>query len=454
MGLYRPTWRDKKTGEIKTSRVWWYLYRRDGKKHRINLQVKDRRAAEMKLSPLLKAIERGDAGQHATRTTPLSKLVDDYEEELKRRGCTEHHAAKTKYRIERLVEGLSRLEEVTPDRIRAALARVSSEGDKRRGERRSGDLSAKTVNDFRTCLSGLFTWLVKEGRWDKNPVASVARVENHGPEVTRRALEPAEFERLMALDIPIERRTCYLLAATTGLRRSELGSLKWTQVDLERATATLAARDAKNRREAVLPLRPDVVEALKALTVESKAKIARKPSGKRLPRWEEIALARIEQGYVLPIVPLVRTFYKDLERAEIIEDASDYITDGGRLDFHGLRVTFATDLARADVSLAMAQKLMRHSDPRLTANVYTKLELHDAHAAVGRTSPEKLGSKLGAPSGTLNAPTGLTGPDQSNPPEADSSGEPPAGAELAADAPGRIRTCTLGFEAPGASERL
>jgi hypothetical protein len=34
------------------------------------------------------------------------------------------------------------------------------------------------------------------------------------------------------------------------------------------------------------------------------------------------------------------------------------------------------------VSLTLAQKLMRHSVPSLTANVYSILELHDAWAAI------------------------------------------------------------------------
>jgi len=52
--------------------------------------------------------------------------------------------------------------------------------------------------------------------------------------------------------------------------------------------------------------------------------------------------------------------------------------------FHALRVTYATMLARAGVSLVQAQTLMRHSDPKLTANIYTRLQLHDGHAAVAK----------------------------------------------------------------------
>jgi len=52
------------------------------------------------------------------------------------------------------------------------------------------------------------------------------------------------------------------------------------------------------------------------------------------------------------------------------------------VDFHALRTTFGTNLARGGVSLVMAQRLMRHSTPTLTANVYTVLSRDDERAAV------------------------------------------------------------------------
>ena len=49
---------------------------------------------------------------------------------------------------------------------------------------------------------------------------------------------------------------------------------------------------------------------------------------------------------------------------------------------HDLRGTTATLLARAGVSRVVAQCILRHSDPRLTANVYTRADLSDLQAGV------------------------------------------------------------------------
>ena len=61
----------------------------------------------------------------------------------------------------------------------------------------------------------------------------------------------------------------------------------------------------------------------------------------------------------------------------------EYQNDAGLFaDFHSNRHTFISNLSKAGVSPKMAQELARHSDIRLTMQVYTHLELHDQAAAI------------------------------------------------------------------------
>lgn len=132
----------------------------------------------------------------------------------------------------------------------------------------------------------------------------------------------------------------------------------------------------KNRREDTLPLAPDAAAALRPVRGTA---------------------ARTDP--VFASVPVIRTFRRDLDaaRAAWVEEAADRErraddrdflayedSDGRFLDFHALRVTYGTALARAGVRLQVAQRLMRHSTPVLTANIYTRLELHDLRGAVAR----------------------------------------------------------------------
>jgi integrase len=69
---------------------------------------------------------------------------------------------------------------------------------------------------------------------------------------------------------------------------------------------------------------------------------------------------------------------RDLKRAGI-----PYVDSAGHFaDFHSLRKTFITNLARAGVSPKAAQLLARHSDINLTMNTYTMLGVMDQAAAV------------------------------------------------------------------------
>ena len=81
----------------------------------------------------------------------------------------------------------------------------------------------------------------------------------------------------------------------------------------------------------------------------------------------------------LPLM-LKRVFPADLKAAGIPKRDAN----GRVVDVHSLRHTFGTMLARAGVGLVQAQRLMRHSDPKLTASVYTHLDVLDGGAAVDR----------------------------------------------------------------------
>src|SRR5437016_1930157 len=87
------------------------------------------------------------------------------------------------------------------------------------------------------------------------------------------------------------------------------------------------------------------------------------------PRSRPTLPARLTGDTPVFAVPagLVRIFDRDLRMAGIAKR-----DDRGRtLDVHALRTTFGTLLSRGGVPLRTAQAAMRHSDPSLTANVYT-----------------------------------------------------------------------------------
>jgi len=81
---------------------------------------------------------------------------------------------------------------------------------------------------------------------------------------------------------------------------------------------------------------------------------------------------------VLGRIPRIRDLKPDLEQAKI--DYKD--ADGRQADFHSLRMTFGTMLAKNGVAPRTAMELMRHTDLRLTMNVYTDPSILNTSGAV------------------------------------------------------------------------
>ncbi len=347
MSLYKPKRRNR-AGELVDCSLWWSDVVVAGTRHRQSLGVRDQRAARMRESDLVRRLERQAAGlpvEDDISDASPKPLIIEYERELQRRRSSPVHVRRTIQRVTDLIGKARRLGEVSPGAIRSALDRVVAKG-----------VSARTINGYRLALSGFYTWLVREGRWPTNPVKQVAPVQPGEKSRERRALTAEELGRLLDA-APPHRALLYRVAATTGLRRGELAALRWADVDLEAATLRVRASTSKNRREAVQPLPEGTVTALGAAR-----------NGGQIPA-----------APVFAAVPGTPTLRKDLAAAKI-----PYRTAEGVADLHALRVTYATLLARAGVSLVQAQRLMRHSDPKLTANIYTRLRLDDGHAAVAR----------------------------------------------------------------------
>ena len=109
-----------------------------------------------------------------------------------------------------------------------------------------------------------------------------------------------------------------------------------------------------------------------------------------------------------------------IEEVKAIEEqarrkATDFLkycnADGLFADFHSNRHLFITSLERAGLSPKMAQSLARHSDIRLTLDVYTHVELHDQTAAIN-SLPAPPGNDVGQPNeAAALAATGTDGPD-------------------------------------------
>lgn len=338
--LFKPKRRDSKTGKRKIGRYWHGQYRLEGDADytRVSLRTTDKRVAQQLLDDLVEREERLRAGilapvaQTEAAKTPLADHLAAFIEYQRRRNRSKGYTRKIDQRVSRLIAecGWKRVCDVTAESFIAW--------------RHAQTLTPKTLNDYQHAIHAVLGWLKKTGRIEVNPIASVGRVDGCGKRsFVRRAFTDDEVGRLLA--VSESRRPIYLLALHTGLRLGELRALRWDDLDLDRGVIRLRAEATKAKRADVLPITTAARSILRALEG------AEQKSGRVFTTG----------------MPSHHTFQADLQAAGIQRrDDRDR-----KVDFHALRTTFITNLARAGVSQRQAMALARHTDPKLTANIYT-----------------------------------------------------------------------------------
>jgi len=267
-------------------------------------------------------------------------------------------------------------------------------------KRRKDGLSKQTSNHYRQAIHQFCRWLVKHNYLNANPISDVPKLNvKTDRRHDRRALAPDEFRRLIEAAeagrsiqaIPgVDRAMMYILAAWTGYRRGEIGSLKLSSLDLESDTPTVTvdASFSKRRRKDTQVLHPDVSERLKKWLEIRKPihKTLLFPVSKVTCGFDRRTSIMMKRDLAIARQKWIAEAADEAER--IKRTKSDFLTykndDGLFADFHANRHTFITNLGRAGLSAKVVQTLARHSDIRLTMNVYSHTDLAEQKEAVGR----------------------------------------------------------------------
>jgi integrase len=115
------------------------------------------------------------------------------------------------------------------------------------------DRGPVAANRLRATLSALFTWSIKQGLLDTNPVAATDKVDEAGPR--ERVLSDTELAEIWsALPAGDDYSDIVKLLILTGQRREEIGALRWSEVDLDAGIVTLPAARTKNKKVHIVPL--------------------------------------------------------------------------------------------------------------------------------------------------------------------------------------------------------
>jgi integrase len=233
---------------------------------------------------------------------------------------------------------------------------------------RSLPVAKSSCAKIRGILSVLFNHACRHELFDRNPIHLVRQGAKR--RATPNVFTPAEIKALVDR-LGLRERTLVLLAASTGLRQSELFGLKWGDINFAHATMNVTRSIVygvvgpckTESSQKPVPVHPTVLEAL--LTWKEGSRFAkcddwvfasRRHRGRK-PIWGQGILRK----YIRPVA----------QRAGIKK----------QFGWHTFRHTYSTLLRSVGTEFKVMQELLRHSSLRSTLDVYTQAISPAKHAA-------------------------------------------------------------------------
>jgi integrase len=224
---------------------------------------------------------------------------------------------------------------------------------------RSLPLARSTCAKIRNLMSVLFNHARRHELFDRNPIHLVRQSAKRrtAPSV----LTPAEI-KILVDHLDFRERTLVLMAASTGLRQSELFGLKWGDIDFADRTMNVTrsiaygvvGRCKTEASQKPVPVHPILADALLQWRERCSYRkpddwvFASEHQGRRKPYWGQPILRRL------------------------IRPAAQKLGIQKRIGWHTFRHSYSTLLRSVGTEFKVMQELMRHSSLRSTLDIYTQ----------------------------------------------------------------------------------
>ena len=310
----------------KRGKYYWFDYTFKGKRIRRSLGVTDRKSAKELAAIYVEQIRKGELGVIDDKPILFEDAVKIYLEEYYK-----NHVSPTTFKTEQRRANL--LSNYFKGKF---LHEITTKMVERYINMRLQYVKPATINREIAFLKGLYR---KFNEWQYlkfNPMKEIRFLKE--PPGRVRYLEEDELKRLFSAleNFPLHFKAIVLLALYTGLRKGEILSLKWGDIDFNNEIITVT--QTKNNERRVIPLNHQVIKILKKLPIDLRSRyvFVNPHTGK-------------------PFVDVNRQWYKLLKIAGI-ED----------FRFHDLRHTFASYLAMSGESPLVIKELLGHKSLAMT----------------------------------------------------------------------------------------
>jgi integrase len=208
-------------------------------------------------------------------------------------------------------------------------------------------ITGRTVNIRHQAIRQVFELLKDDAGLIANPFQAIPRMEQR-PE-KREAYSIPELQRIFQ-EADDFTRPLFLLAITTGLRRGDICTLQWREIDMERGI--IVRRQRKTGQETTIPIMPQLRQFLLGL-----------------PRESEYVLPKQAEQYARNPETISRRIQATIRKSGIVPNES--IEGRGRAvvrkDLHSCRHTFCWLATQAGIPLTTVQAIVGHMTPEMTA---------------------------------------------------------------------------------------
>jgi integrase len=260
-----------------------------------------------------------------------------------------------------------------------------------RADLRTAGKKPATTNRYLALLRGMLNWAVLRGDLDETPfrkgLQAAVKLERENNRRDRR-LSPEEEVKLLEASGGVL-RSLVVAALETGMRRGELLSLRFSDVDLERNVIHIRAANAKSKKGRDVPVATTRLRTLlKFLSIDANGET----------KQPDASVFSNEVGE--PIEDFRGPWTAALKRAEIRD-----------LRFHDLRGEFASRLVEKGVPLSQVRDLLGHASI-VTTERYDRQRFEALEGAVKRLDTGEsfnflsIGAVLKAPDTSSEDSTG------------------------------------------------
>lgn len=363
-------------GMVKRGATYWADFRSGGRRFRKSLS-KNLKTARQLLIEMRARTERADYGL----------LDNDFAVEDLRKQYLQHARQTLKPgTVQRYEYSFDAILPAMPKRVsQITMAAVLAYRQKRLND----GVTPRTVNMDVQALGTMLRWAVSPARLiGSNPLAGLKPLRHDRPKEGR-PLERDEVKRLLDKSPPQWRDVWYAFLVT-GMRKNELASLKFSDIDWEAREIVISRGVAKNHHARRIPIEAGLWDIL--VKAEAERELRRPGSGRR-PEITAVVQRKFTREHVFvttqntPLTHGSGLWYAFMRCCKLADIQTRSVDPEGReidhLDVHSFRRTFATNLIENGADPKTVQELLGHRTLAMTMNLYAKIRSGTKRQAVG-----------------------------------------------------------------------